>query len=221
MSFIVATINDILNNIPTTVKLVAVSKTHPASCIQEAYDGGYRMFGESRPQELKEKQAILPKDIEWHMIGNLQKNKVKYIAPFVAMIHSVDSLSLLETIEKEGRKNDRVISFLLQLKVAKEETKSGLSLEEAVALLASDSYKEMKHVRCCGIMGMATFTDDEQLVCSEFAQLKNHFDAIKNQFFSSETSFRELSMGMSGDYTIAIEEGSTIIRVGSQIFGSR
>ncbi|PVX49971.1 hypothetical protein C7377_1612 [Balneicella halophila] len=221
MSCISENIQQILKSIPDNVKLVAVSKTHAPEKIQEAYDGGYKVFGESRPQELREKEAILPKDIEWHMIGNLQKNKVKYIAPYVAMIHSVDSLSLLKVVEKEGRKNDRIISFLLQIKVAEEETKSGLSLEETKELLQSDTYKEMQHVRCCGIMGMATLTDNQQQIHDEFARLKEYFTQIKKEFFDSADEFKEISMGMSGDYPIAIKEGSTMIRVGSKIFGKR
>lgn len=221
MSFVTINIQELLNEIPTNITLVAVSKMHPAALIEEAYKGGYRIFGESRPQELKEKQAVLPKDIEWHMIGNLQKNKVKYIAPFVALIHSVDSLALLKVIEKEGQKNERVIPFLLQLKVAQEATKSGLSLSEAKELLGSEIFAEMKHVQCCGIMGMATFTDDLKVVRNEFALLKKHFDDLHATFFSENAAFKELSMGMSGDYAIAIEEGSTMVRIGSQIFGSR
>lgn len=221
MSFVSENIQQIKSEIPNNVKLVAVSKTYPATYIQEAYDNGYKIFGESRPQELKEKQTLLPKDIEWHMIGNLQKNKVKYIAPFVALIHSVDSLSLLEVIEKEGKKNKRTIPFLLQLKVAQEVTKSGLSIFEAKELLNSNSFAEMQNVQCCGIMGMATFTADEQTVHNEFALLKTHFETLRNEFFPKSENFKEISMGMSGDYLIAIEQGSTIIRVGSQIFGTR
>lgn len=221
MSFILTNIQDLLAEIPIKVKLIAVSKTHSKELIQEAYNGGYRVFGESRPQELKEKQAALPKDIEWHMIGNLQKNKVKYIAPFVALIHSVDSLSLLQVIEKEAKKNDRVISFLLQLKVAQEDTKSGLSLLEAQELLRSQIFQRMQYVRCCGIMGMATFTDDEQLVHDEFALLKSHFAILREVFFAQDMAFKECSMGMSNDYPIAIEEGSTMVRIGSRIFGKR
>lgn len=221
MSFVSENIQQIISEIPNNVKLVAVSKTYPATYIQEAYDNGYKIFGESRPQELKEKQTLLPKDIEWHMIGNLQKNKVKYIAPFVALIHSVDSLSLLEVIEKEGKKNKRTIPFLLQLKVAQEVTKSGLSIFEAKELLNSNSFAEMQNVQCCGIMGMATFTADVQKVHNEFALLKTHFETLRNEFFPKSENFKEISMGMSGDYLIAIEQGSTIIRVGSQIFGTR
>ncbi|PID95467.1 MAG: YggS family pyridoxal phosphate-dependent enzyme [Bacteroidetes bacterium] len=221
MSFISDQIEKILTEIPKEVKLIAVSKTHPTASIQEAYDRGYRIFGESRPQELKEKYTALPKDIEWHMIGNLQKNKVKYIAPFVALIHSVDSLSLLKVIEKEAKKNNRVISFLLQLKVAQEATKSGLSLEDTKDFLNSVEFAEMRNVSCCGIMGMATFTNDNEVVRSEFALLKKYFDELKADFFSNDSTFKEISMGMSGDYTLAIEEGSTIIRVGSKIFGAR
>ncbi len=221
MPFIAERIEKIIAKIPQNVRLVAVSKTHPASAIQEAYGGGHRVFGESRPQELKEKYAVLPQDIEWHMIGNLQKNKVKYIAPFVALIHSVDSLSLLKVVEKEALKNNRTISFLLQLKVAQEATKSGLSLEEAKELLQSEEFAAMQNVKCCGIMGMATFTRDREVVQSEFALLKKHFDELKVEFFPRNPDFKEISMGMSGDYELAIKEGSTLIRVGSKIFGAR
>ncbi len=221
MNTVTAKIEELLKEIPKDVTLIAVSKTHPVRVIQEAYDGGYRIFGENRPQELKEKYALLPKDIEWHMIGQLQKNKVKYIAPFVSLIHSVDSLSLLKVIEKEGKKNERVIPFLLQLKVAQEETKSGLSYEEAEKLLNSEEYKQMANVKCCGVMGMATFTYDKEVVRSEFVQLRKYFNLFRQKFFSESKDFSQLSMGMSGDYRIAVEEGSTMIRVGSQIFGAR
>lgn len=221
MSFINKNIKGLLKEIPCEVRLVAVSKMNVPERIQEAYEGGYKIFGESRAQELKEKHAILPKDIEWHMIGNLQKNKVKYIAPFVSLIHSVDSLSLLKVIEKEGKKNKRVIPFLLQVKIAQEDTKSGLSLSEIEKLVSSEDFQQMQHVCCCGIMGMATFTNDEQVVRSEFALLKQHFESLRKTFFAKDDNFKELSMGMSGDYHIAIEEGSTMLRIGSQIFGKR
>lgn len=221
MPSVIANIEKIKEEIPSTVKLIAVSKTHPVEFIKEAYGGGYRIFGESRPQELKEKYAVLPKDIEWHMIGNLQKNKVKYIAPFVSLIHSVDSFSLLEVIDKEAKKNERTIPFLLQLKVAQEATKSGLSLEDVRTLLNNEAFQNMRHVQCCGIMGMATFTTDRTVVRSEFALLKKHFSTLKEEFFKSSNVFKEISMGMSSDYPIAIEEGATMIRVGSQIFGRR
>ncbi len=221
MSTVTDKIKVLLNEIPEAITLVAVSKTHSAARIQEAYDGGYRIFGENRPQELKEKAAILPNDIQWHMIGSLQKNKVKYIAPFVALIHSVDSLELLQVIEKEGKKNERVIPFLLQLKVAQEATKSGMGMEEIKALLESAEYAQMQHIKCCGIMGMATFTDDEKIVRNEFKQLKEYFTELQKNYFPNTPEFKEISMGMSGDYPLAIEEGSTMIRVGSKIFGAR
>lgn len=221
MSYISGNIQSILKSIPSNVKLVAVSKTHSVEKIKEAYDGGYRIFGENRPQELRDKESALPKDIEWHMIGNLQKNKVKYIAPFVGLIHSVDSLDLLKVIDKEARKNERIIPYLLQLKVAKEETKIGLSIEEAKEIIRNTDFHTMHNVKCYGIMGMATFTEDVQQVRAEFAQLKRYFDILKEEFFSTDALFKEISMGMSGDYQIAIEEGSSIIRVGSSIFGHR
>ncbi len=221
MSTVTEKIKELLKEIPKEVTLIAVSKTQPANVIKEAYNGGYRIFGENRPQELKEKYALLPKDIEWHMIGQLQKNKVKYIAPFVSLIHSVDSLALLKVIEKEAKKNERKIPFLLQLKVAKEETKSGLSYEEAQQLLGNEEFKSMTNVKCCGIMGMATFTDDQEIIRREFSQLKEYFNSLRENFFPQSEDFTQLSMGMSGDYHIAIEEGSTLIRVGSQIFGKR
>ena len=179
------------------------------------------MFGENRAQELAEKYEVLPKDIEWHLIGHLQTNKVKYVAGFVAMIHGVESLKLLETIDKEAKKHNRVIPCLLQFHVAKEETKFGLNMEEARELLESESYANMKNVRIEGVMGMATFTDDLVQVQEEFRHLKRIFNELKQQYFADKSEFKELSMGMSGDYKIAVEEGSTMVRVGSSIFGAR
>ncbi len=201
--------------------LVAVSKTKPNSDILEAYEVGQRVFGENKVQELVEKQAELPKDIEWHFIGHLQTNKVKYIAPFISLIHGVDSLKLLKTIDKEGRKNNRKISCLLQFHIAEEETKFGLDLDEARELLTSADFAGLEFVDIRGVMGMATYTDDENQIRKEFKQLKNIFDQLKSEFFGSQDSFSEISMGMSGDYLLAAEEGSTMVRVGSSIFGER
>ena len=221
MSSIVENLKEIAGSLPEGVKLVAVSKTKPVEAIEEAYEAGQRVFGENRVQELAEKYEILPKDIEWHMIGHLQTNKVKYMAAFVSLIHGVESLKLLETIDKEGRKHDRVIPCLLQFYIASEETKFGLDMEEAKALLESDDYRQMKNVKIVGVMGMATNTDDEGQVRREFHHLKESFDELKATYFAGNPEFKELSMGMSGDYRIAVEEGSTMVRVGSSIFGAR
>lgn len=202
-------------------RLIAVSKTHSVEKILKIYHEGQRIFGENRPQEMLEKQAALPADIQWHMIGHLQTNKVKYIAPFVAMIHSVDSLKLLKEIDRQAQKHQRVIDCLLQFHIAKEETKFGLDEEEARQLLASPEYTAMKHVRICGVMGMATFTDNQQQVRQEFRHLKGIFDQLKSRFFADDDHFREISMGMSGDWELALEEGSTLVRIGSLIFGAR
>lgn len=214
-------IEEILKGIPKGVKLVAVSKTKPKEDIIEAYEGGYRIFGENKPQELLLKYESLPKDIEWHMIGHLQTNKVKYIAPFVALIHAVDSIKLLKEINKEASKNNRSIDCLIQFHIAEEETKFGFSIEEVEQMLESKEYSEMKNIRIVGVMGMATYTENENQVSSEFANLKSIFNQLKDRYFANEDSFKEISMGMSGDYKIAIEQGSTIIRVGSSIFGER
>lgn len=214
-------IDRILEEVTDGVKLIAVSKTKPIEAIQEAYNGGYRIFGENKPQELKEKYENLPKDIEWHFIGHLQTNKVKYIAPFVSLIHAVDSFKLLTMIDKEAKKNNRVIDCLLQFHIAQEDSKFGYSKDAAIDLLESEDFKSLSNIRIVGVMGMATNTDDNEQVSNEFANLSNIFEYIKNKFFSNETSFKEISMGMSGDYSIAMTQGSTIIRVGSSIFGAR
>jgi pyridoxal phosphate enzyme (YggS family) len=203
------------------VKLIAVSKTKPVELLMEAYTAGQRLFGENKVQEMLGKYEQMPKDIEWHMIGHLQSNKVKYMVSFVGMIHSVDSLKLLEVINKEGEKNNRVINCLLQIFIADEEAKFGLDKNELIALLESDSYKQMKNIRICGLMGMATNTDDENKIRMEFRGLKQLCDEIKQHYFANQPTFKELSMGMSSDYLIAAEEGSTLIRVGSLIFGER
>lgn len=211
----------IKSTIPTDVTLVAVSKTKPVSDIQEAYNAGQRIFGENKVQEMEEKYHLLPKDIQWHLIGHLQTNKVKYIAPFVAMIHSVDSFKLLKEIDKQAEKNNRTIECLLQFHIAKEETKFGLSFEEAQELLGSPDFIELQNISIVGIMGMATFTDNEEQLRDEFRSLENYFHVLKSHYFKYNNDFKHLSMGMSGDYQIAIEEGSNMVRVGSSIFGTR
>ena len=204
-----------------SVSLVAVSKTKPISDIKILYDEGQRIFGENKVQELVLKYQDLPKDIHWHLIGHLQSNKVKFIAPFISLIHSVDSLSLLKEIERQAQKNNRVIDCLLQFHIASEETKYGLDFSEAEELLKSKEFAEMKHVRIVGVMGMASFSEDEALVRAEFKNLKSIFLELKNHFFSQEDSFCNISMGMSGDYETAIEEGSNMVRIGSLLFGER
>jgi pyridoxal phosphate enzyme (YggS family) len=218
--------NDILNKVyeqlkPKRVTLVAVSKTKPNEAILEMYNEGQRVFGENKVQELTAKYEALPKDIQWHAIGHLQTNKVKYIAPFVSVIHSIDSLKLLKEVNKRAKQNDRTIDCLLQMHIAEEDTKFGLNKEEVVALLESDSFKQFENVRIVGVMGMATFTDNEQQVRQEFKNLKAIFDNLKATYFTNQASFKEISMGMSGDYELAIEEGSTMVRIGSLLFGER
>lgn len=203
------------------VQLVAVSKTKPASAIAEAYAAGQRVFGENRPQELQAKAKELPNDIEWHMIGHLQSNKVKYIAEYVSVIHSADKLSLLQEINKRAAQYNRKIDVLLQMHIAEEESKFGMKLEDVELLLDSPTTQDLKNIQIIGVMGMATFTEDENTVRKEFQQLKTIFDQIKSSYFSSDENFKEISMGMSGDYHIAMQEGSTLIRVGSKIFGAR
>jgi pyridoxal phosphate enzyme (YggS family) len=203
------------------VNLLAVSKTKPAEDLQQAYDAGQRLFGENTVQELVEKHEQLPKDIEWHLIGHLQSNKVKYITPFISMIQSVDSIKLLQEINKHAAKNNRIIDCLLQIYIADEETKFGLGFDEAIELLRSDEYAELKNIRIRGLMGIATNTDVQKQIKDEYYELKTFYDGIKVSFFRKEDSFDTLSMGMSSDYKIAIEQGSTMVRLGSTIFGSR
>ena len=203
------------------VSLVAVSKTKPIEDLEEAYQAGQRVFGENQVQELADKFEKLPKDIEWHLIGHLQSNKVKYIAPFISLIHSVDSLKLLVEINKQALKNDRIIDCLLQIYIADEETKYGLGFDEAIELLASQEYHELKNIRIVGVMGIATNTESQKQIRDEFYELKTFFDGLKLAYFKNEDSFKEVSMGMSADYKIAIEEGSTLVRIGSDIFGQR
>ncbi len=201
--------------------LVAVSKTKPVENILELYREGHRDFGENRVQELQQKQPQLPENIRWHLIGHLQRNKVKYIAPYIALIHSVDSSRLLQEIQKQGQRFNRVIPCLLQVHIAKETTKFGFSPDELTAWLETGEWKSMDHVSICGLMGMATFTPDTDQVRQEFRSLKKLFDECRARYFNSQPAFKELSMGMSGDYRIALEEGSTMIRIGSLIFGAR
>lgn len=214
-------LNKIRNTIPLNVTLVAVSKTKPVTDLQEAYDAGQRIFGENKALEMRDKHQQLPKDIQWHFIGHLQTNKIKYIAPFVTLIHSIDSASLLEAVNKEAAKNNRIIDCLLQFHIAQEETKFGLDMKEATTLLESESFKNLKNINICGVMGMATFTDDNEQIRNEFKTLKNIFNTLKDSYFKDSEVFKEISMGMSDDYPIAIEEGATLVRVGSKIFGVR
>lgn len=214
-------LNIVRATVPSSVTLIAVSKTKPVSDLQEAYDAGQRIFGENKALEMRDKHQVLPDDIQWHFIGHLQTNKIKYIAPFVTLIHAIDSLSLLEAVNKEAVKNNRVIDCLLQFHIAQEDTKFGLDIEEAKAMLESDGFKDLKNINICGVMGMATFTDDDVQVRNEFKNLKNIFDVLKESYFNNNACFKEISMGMSDDYPIAIEEGATMVRVGSKIFGAR
>jgi pyridoxal phosphate enzyme (YggS family) len=203
------------------VSLIAVSKTKSAEEIKEAYAAGQRLFGENMVQELVDKYELLPKDIKWHLIGHLQTNKVKYVAPFVSMIQSVDSLKLLMEIDKYAQKNNRNIDCLLQIHIADEETKFGLDFDETIELLRSEEYTNLSHVRIRGLMGIATNTDNEKQIKEEFYELKTFFDGLKQSYFRQDPSFNVLSMGMSSDYKIAIEQGSTMVRLGSTIFGQR
>lgn len=209
--------HSILNKIPKEVTLVTVSKTKPATDIQELYNEGQRVFGENRVQELVEKHEALPKDIEWHMIGHLQSKKVKYIAPFVSLIHSVDSFKLLQEIDKQAKKNNRMIDCLLQFHIAKEETKYGFDLDDVTPFIEKE-LKELQNINIKGVMGMATFTDNEAIVKTEFKSLKSIFDSLKQNYLPN---IEIISMGMSGDFELAISEGSNMVRVGSSIFGGK
>lgn len=211
----------IRKTIPSGVLLVAVSKTKPVEDIHEAYDAGQRVFGENHALEMRDKHEVLPKDIDWHFIGHLQTNKIKYIISFAKMIHSIDTFNLLQAVNKEAVKHNVVVDCLLQFHIAEEETKFGLDMNEANEILQSDVYKAMKNVRICGVMGMATNTDDMTQVRKEFKHLKEIFTTLKSKYFADCDWFKEISMGMSHDYPIAIEEGSTMVRVGSKIFGER
>jgi hypothetical protein len=221
MPDIAANLTSLKNRIPALVKIVAVSKTKPASDILEAYSCGQRIFGENRVAEILTKKDQLPSDISWHMIGHLQSNKVKAIVPFVSMIQSVDSFRLLVSVDAESLKNQKITDCLLQVHIAEEETKTGFSPEELATVLDSSGFRQLKNIRICGLMGMATYTSDPAQVRKEFRFLSDCFNDLKNKYFSDDFNFREISMGMSGDYEIAVEEGSTMIRVGSLIFGER
>lgn len=222
MTTVAQRLNEVKSTLPATaVQLVAVSKFHPAETIREAYDAGHRCFGESRAQELQQKYDQLPHDIEWHFIGHLQTNKVKYIIPYVAMIHSVDSPRILDEIERQAARVDRVVDCLLEVHVAQEETKFGFSPDECVEFLASLVADTYPHIRFRGIMGMASNTDDEAQVRAEFAQLKQLFDTVRGGVMAGNNRFDTLSMGMSLDYRMAIEQGSTMVRIGTTIFGER
>lgn len=214
-------LNAVKTTLPSNVTLIAVSKTKPVADIKEAYDAGQRIFGENKALEMRDKHQVLPDDIQWHFIGHLQTNKIKYIAPFVTLIHSIDSAALLESVNKESAKNNRVIDCLLQFHIAQEDTKFGLDIEEAKNLLESENFKKLRNIRIVGVMGMATFTDNSAQIRDEFKNLKNIFEILKNTYFKENDTFREISMGMSDDYPIAIEEGATMVRVGSKIFGAR
>lgn len=217
MKEIEAKIADVKNTLPQGVTLVTVTKTYPPEIIIEAYNAGERDFGENRPQEMVEKHAMMPEDIRWHQIGTLQTNKVKYIVPFVWLIHSVDSQKLLETINREAAKKNRVIDVLMQVHIAEEETKHGWEANELIGYLSSGEFRKLTNVRIKGVMGMATFTEDREHVRKEFRTLKNIFEEMKKNVPEADT----VSMGMSGDYDIAIEEGATMVRIGSSIFGRR
>ena len=221
MSHIQEEIKRIQAELPESVRLVAVSKFHPVEALQEAYDAGQRVFGESKVQEMTQKYEILPKDIEWHFIGHLQTNKIKYMAPYVALIHGVDSYKLLAEINKQAIKAGRIIPCLLQIHIAQEETKFGFSTDECRAMLEAGEWKILNNVRIAGIMGMATNTEDEVQIAREFHTLSSFFREIKETYFKDVPEFKEISMGMSDDYLLAIEEGSTLIRIGSRIFGER
>ncbi len=213
--------HSILSQLPEQVKLIAVSKTKPVEDIQVLYQEGQRVFGENRAQELKSKYEVLPKDIEWHFIGHLQTNKIKYIAPFVSLIHSVDSFNLLQEINTSAKKVNRIIPCLLQFYIAQEETKFGFDRQECIEMLESEMFKSLRNIEIVGVMGMATFTDEQAQIRNEFKSLHDHFNFLKTNYFKDNFKFKEISMGMTDDYHIAIQEGSTMIRIGSAIFGSR
>ncbi|MBR4300870.1 MAG: YggS family pyridoxal phosphate-dependent enzyme [Bacteroidales bacterium] len=221
MSAIANEITKIKSSLPATTRLIAVSKTKPVEDLQQAYDAGQRVFGENKALEMRDKHEVLPNDIQWHFIGHLQTNKIKYIISYVSLIHSIDSCNLLNEVNIAAAKKDRVVDCLLQFHIADEDTKYGLSFDEAQVLLNSPEYKAMNNIRIVGVMGMATFTDNKDQIRQEFRNLKSIFDRLKEQYFADNDSFKEISMGMSDDYPIAIEEGSTLIRVGSAIFGKR
>lgn len=214
-------LHEVLDQLPKGVRLVAISKFHPKEYLSAAYAEGQRIFGESHEQELAKKVADLPKDIEWHFIGHLQTNKIKYIVPYVALIHGIDSYKLLAEVNKQAAKAGKTVNCLLQLHIAREETKFGFSFDECREMLAAGEWRELKHIRICGLMGMATNTDNDEQIKTEFCSLSSFFNEVKAKWFADAESFRELSMGMSHDYHEAIAAGSTLIRVGSKIFGER
>ena len=214
-------LREVLDNLPVGVNLVAISKFHPNEYIEAAYAEGQRIFGESHEQELAKKVVSLPKDIEWHFIGHLQTNKVKYIAPYISMIESVDSLKLMKEINKQAAKHDRVVKVLLELHIAEEDTKSGFSFDECRELLKAGEWKTMEHVQICGIMMMASNTDDEQQIAQEFDAAYAFFKEVKEKYFADDDAFCERSWGMSHDYRIAVKHGSNMVRVGTTIFGPR
>ena len=221
MSAIEQNLKQVLANLPAGVRLVAVSKFHPLEMLREAYDAGQRVFGENHVQELQQKAGQMPKDVEWHLIGHLQTNKVKYIVPYISMIESVDSLKLLQEINKQAAKCDRVVRVLLELHIAEEETKYGLTFDACRELLASGEWRELKNVKICGLMMMASFVDDKQQIRSEMLSAADFFDEVKAQYFADDDAFCERSWGMSHDYPIAVECRSTMVRVGTTIFGER
>ncbi len=221
METLAAHLKSVQNHIPSSVQLVAVTKTRPIKTLEEAYSLGLRDFGENRVQELIEKQPLLPADVRWHQIGHLQTNKVKYIAPFIHLIHSVDSLKLLIEINRQALRHKRIIDCLLQVFIAKEESKFGLDEDEVFQLLNSGEYKSMKNISIRGLMGMATFTDNEDVVHAEFASLKSYFGKLQSIYFTDNDQFNLISMGMTSDYQIAIEEGSNMVRIGTALFGER
>ena len=216
-----ANIKAVLSELPEGLRLEAVSKFHPNEAIEAAYSAGQRIFGESKVQELTEKQLSLPKDIEWHFIGHLQTNKVKYIVPYIAMIHAVDSYRLLAEINRQAAKVNRVIPCLLEIHIAAEESKYGFTFDDCRAMLREGSWRELKNVSVCGVMGMATNTDNEEQVGKEFETLHRFFGELKNDYFLDDDRFKEISMGMSHDYPLAVKAGCTLVRVGSKIFGER
>jgi pyridoxal phosphate enzyme (YggS family) len=221
MTDITLNISLLKSKIPSSVKLIAVSKMKPVSDIQLAYNTGHRYFGENRVQEILNKKDLLPADIKWHFIGHLQSNKAKYLAPFISMIQSIDSYKLLSAVNSEAAKEGRIIDCLLEIHIASEETKSGFSMHDLNDALKSDNILKLKNVNICGVMGMATFTSDTDRVRKEFRYLGDCFHSLKENYFRSDPAFREISMGMSGDYGLALEEGSTMVRIGSLIFGER
>lgn len=214
-------LHEVLATLSDGVRLVAISKYHPAEYIMAAYEEGQRVFGESHEQEIREKHEALPKDIEWHFIGHLQTNKVKYIVPYISMIEAVDSLKLLREIEKQAAKHDRVVRVLLELHIAEEATKYGLTLDDCRQLLADGEWRDMPHVKICGLMMMASNTDDEARIVGEFQTAEHFFDEVKSNYFASDPDFCERSWGMSDDYLLAQKHGSTMVRIGTRIFGPR